>query len=256
MVFPRRTRSPRWVTRIYFEEPDNAWEEDGWEEDGWEGEERHRRGLPRVWSRAGMLPLGVALSIAGAVLVVHAVTQGPLTGGGAEIPAAVGTSVPQPGAAIAPLAASAPVRIEIPALDVSAPVIQLGQAANGAVEVPALANHNLAGWYDRTVTPGQEGASVILGHVDSFTGASVFFRLKTLRPGNQVMVVRANGSTATFTVDGVQKVAKAGFPSSIIYGEARYPSLRLITCGGPFDATTRQYLDNIVVYSHLTASAS
>jgi hypothetical protein len=29
------------------------------------------------------------------------------------------------------------------------------------------------------------------------------------------------------------------------------PELRLITCGGPFDSATGQYLDNIIVYSHL-----
>jgi hypothetical protein len=57
--------------------------------------------------------------------------------------------------------------------------------------------------------------------------------------------------TATFSVDGVQEVAKATFPSGMIYGNTRYPGLRLITCGGPFDTATRQYLDNIVVYSHL-----
>jgi len=49
----------------------------------------------------------------------------------------------------------------------------------------------------------------------------------------------------------VQEVAKATFPSGMIYGNTRYPGLRLITCGGPFDTATRQYLDNIVVYTHL-----
>jgi hypothetical protein len=28
---------------------------------------------------------------------------------------------------------------------------------------------------------------------------------------------------------------------------------RLITCGGPFDKASGQYLDNIVVYSHLVS---
>lgn len=60
-----------------------------------------------------------------------------------------------------------------------------------------------------------------------------------------------DGRTATFSVDGVQEVAKATFPSGMIYGNTRYPGLRLITCGGPFDTATRQYLDNIVVYTHL-----
>jgi LPXTG-site transpeptidase (sortase) family protein len=147
------------------------------------------------------------------------------------------------------------VQIEIPKLDMNAPVMRLGLAANHTVAVPPLRNHNLAGWYDGSVTPGQNGTSVILGHVDSFTGISVFFYIKTLRRGNQIKVMRANGSTAIFTVDGVQKVVKTAFPTSDVYGMVKYPGLRLITCGGPFDTATRQYLDDIVVYAHLTRTS-
>lgn len=66
-------------------------------------------------------------------------------------------------------------------------------------------------------------------------------------------MTRADGRTAVFSVDGVQEVAKAMFPSAGIYRNTRYPGLRLFTCGGPFDGATRQYLDNIVVYSHLVS---
>ena len=231
MVFSRRSGRYRahWSTRTYYEEG------------------RRRR-------RAPMIVLGTGLIIGGALVAVHALVDGgPLTGSALEIPAAVGTSAPLPvtGPIAAPLARSAPLRIEIPVLHVSAPVMRLGVAASGAIEVPPLGNHNLAGWYDRSVTPGQRGSSVILGHVDSFTGTSVFFSIKTLRRGNMIDVVRANGSTAVFTVDGVQKVVKSAFPRSEVYGNASFPSLRLVTCGGPFDTTTRQYLDNVVVYAHL-----
>ena len=165
----------------------------------------------------------------------------------------MGTAVPTPSVAptAAPLTASTPVRIEIPALKVSAPVTQLGLNADGSVQVPPLSNHNLARWYKNSVTPGERGSSVILGHVDSYTGISVFFSIKNLHPGDQIRVVRADGSTAVFAVDGVQKVVKATFPTSTIYGNVPYPGLRLITCGGPFDSADGQYLDNIVVYSHL-----
>ena len=61
-------------------------------------------------------------------------------------------------------------------------------------------------------------------------------------------------AVATFVVDGVQKVAKDAFPTASIYGKAGYPSLRLITCGGPFDRATGHYLDNIIVYAHLITS--
>ena len=32
--------------------------------------------------------------------------------------------------------------------------MRLGRAADGSIQVPPLANHNLAGWYDQSVTPG------------------------------------------------------------------------------------------------------
>ena len=194
------------------------------------------------------------LAVAGAVTVFRAVSGsgGTLTGGATTVPATVRTVPPRTAAdTAAALQPSAPLRIIIPSLRVDAPVMRLGRAGDGSVQVPPLANHNLTGWFDQSVTPGQDGTSIILGHVDSVSGISVFYTIKNLTRGELVDVVRADGRTATFSVDGVQEVAKATFPSTQIYGNTRYPELRLITCGGPFDTATRQYLDNIVVYSHL-----
>ena len=53
----------------------------------------------------------------------------------------------------------------------------------------------------------------------------------------------------------MQKIAKSVFPASEVYGNVSFPSLRLVTCGGPSDTSTRQYLDNVVVYAHLITSA-
>ncbi len=142
-------------------------------------------------------------------------------------------------------------RIDIPAIGVNAPVTRLDLSGDGTVQVPPLSNHNLAGWYDRSVMPGARGTSVILGHVDDYAGPSVFYNIKNLRKGEAISLVRSDGETAMFAVDGVQKAAKANFPSSDVYGNVPYPALRLVTCGGPFDAKTGQYLDSIVVYAHL-----
>jgi hypothetical protein len=208
----------------------------------------------RPGARAATAVVGLVLVIGGGFAVFRALSGSArtLTGGATTIPSTVQTTPPR--AAVntaAALRASSPVRIIIPSLRVDAPVMRLGQAAGGSIQVPPLANHDLAGWYDRSVTPGQDGTSIILGHVDSFTGPSVFYDVKEMTRGELVEVVRADGRTATFSVDGVQEVAKATFPSEQIYGNTPYPGLRLITCGGPFDTATRQYLDNIVVYTHL-----
>jgi LPXTG-site transpeptidase (sortase) family protein len=177
----------------------------------------------------------------------------PASAGATLTPASVTTAVPaqRHDPRVRTLARSAPVRIRIPAIEVSAPVMRLGKNADGTVQVPPLGDHNLAGWYDRGPAPGQRGAAVILGHVDSLTGISVFFYLKDLRSGDRIYVTLADGTVAAFAVDGVQKVAKTAFPTALVYGKARYPELRLITCGGPFDKSTGHYLDNIIVYAHL-----
>jgi hypothetical protein len=213
-----------------------------------------RRGI-RGKRRALAMLGGSAVAIVGAVTLTLALTGtgSTLSGAATQIPSNVKSTMPMLASrpTAAGLSRSLPKTIEIPALHVDAPVMQLGRDANGIIQVPPLNNHNLAGWFNHSVTPGQTGTSIILGHVDTFQGPSVFFYIKMLKPGDLIKVIRANGSTAKFMVDGVQVVSKATFPSRIIYGNSWYPGLRLITCGGPFNANTRQYLDNIVVYSHL-----
>ena len=215
---------------------------------------------PQGFSPRVILAVGLALLVAGGLVVMRGMTgTGQLPPATAQqIPGTVSTTVPFPvnGEAVAPpLAPSIPVRIDIPAIGVNAPIMRLGRNGDGTVQVPPLDNHNLAGWYSGSVTPGQRGSSVILGHVDDYAGPSVFFSIKSLVRGDKIGVMRANGSTAAFSVDGVQKVVKALFPAGTVYGNASYPSLRLVTCGGPFDAGRGAYLDNIVVYAHLTGMA-
>jgi hypothetical protein len=212
---------------------------------------RSRSGTGSVLATFG----GVLLLAAGGLIAAWALAGGPSEppAQAQQIPAAVGTAVPRVTGmpAARPLAASPPVRIVIPVLKVNAPVTRLGLNPDGSVQVPPLDNHNLAGWYAGSAPPGVTGASVILGHVDSSSGSSVFFTIKNLRPGMRVDVIRADGSTARFTVDGLQKAAKAAFPTSAVYGNPGYPALRLITCGGPFNSATGEYRDNIIVYAHL-----
>ena len=224
---------------------------------GYAGRSERPQGIDVRW----ILIVGLVMVAAGAFVVAHALSAGsklpPAAAQG--IPAAVGTKVPfppNPASVAAPLSASAPMTIEIPAIGVDAPVMRLDLNSNGSVQVPPLDNHNLAGWYDRSVTPGAKGTSVILGHVDDYAGPSVFYNVKNLRKGDAIDVVRADGSTAVFSVDGVQKATKINFPTNDVYGNVPYPALRLVTCGGPFDAKTGEYLDSIVVYAHLAGIAA
>ena len=208
-----------------------------------------------------ILIVGLVMVAIGAFIVAHALGTGSKLPPAAaqDIPVTVGTSVPyapNPANVAAPLPASAPMRIVIPAIGVNAPMTHLDLNANGTIQVPPLSDHNLAGWYDRSVMPGARGTSVILGHVDDYAGPSVFFNIKNLRKGEAVYVLRSDGKTAVFSVDGVQKAVKTNFPTSDVYGNVPYPALRLVTCGGPFDAKSGEYLDSIVVYAHLAGIAT
>lgn len=167
-------------------------------------------------------------------------------------PSIVGTPVltPPPSRGLRP---SRPVRLVIPRLKVRTALLSLGKNPDGTLEVPPAARAQLAGWYRLGVAPGARGPAVIAGHVDSRTGPAVFYRLGELRPGDLVQVLRRDRLTAVFRIDSVERVAKDRFPTKQVYAHITYPGLRLITCGGAFDQTTRQYTDNVIAFGHLVA---
>jgi sortase (surface protein transpeptidase) len=141
----------------------------------------------------------------------------------------------------------------IPAIGVRTKLIRLGTTKQGTMAVPSTTA--VAGWYTASPRPGAIGSSVIAGHVDSYQGPGIFFRLRHLHPGDRAFVVRANGTLAVFKITAVREYLKTRFPVTQVYGPVPYAGLRLITCGGTFDYTTRQYLSNVVVYATETSSA-
>jgi sortase (surface protein transpeptidase) len=142
-----------------------------------------------------------------------------------------------------------PVRIEIPAIGVTSSLDRLGRAADKTVQVPS--RWEVAGWYAAGTRPGDPGSAVILGHVDSRSGPAVFYRLRELRRGDLVEVARADGSTARFTVQRTEQYDKRRFPTDEVYYPTLTPALRLVTCGGEFDATAGHYRSNIIVFATL-----
>jgi len=143
-----------------------------------------------------------------------------------------------------------PVRIEIPSIGVASSLGQLGREADRTVEVPTRWEE--AGWYALGPRPGDPGSAVILGHVDSKRGPAVFFRLRELRRGDQVKVTRADGSSVRFVVQRTAQYDKRRFPTDEVYYPTLTSTLRLVTCGGEFDATAGHYRSNIIVFAAAT----
>ncbi|WP_324642957.1 class F sortase [Pseudarthrobacter sp. LT1] len=163
---------------------------------------------------------------------------------GEAAPAAVGHSLPR----------SEPVVLDIPSIGLRTDLLSLGLRTNGSLEVPEdTGNGAPAGWYNGSPTPGEGGPSVILGHVNALGGhKGVFADLRKLAPGSDVNVARADGSTATFTVERGALYSKDSFPTVEVYGNTAGPELRLITCDG-YDPATGLFDDNYVIFAKLKA---
>jgi sortase (surface protein transpeptidase) len=139
-----------------------------------------------------------------------------------------------------------PVRLRIPAIDVDTGLDSLGLASDQSIEVPSVPG--VAGWWEGGPRPGQVGPAVILGHV-RWNAPAVFSRLYTLERGDEVLVDRADGTTARFVVTGQGTYRKVAFPSDLVYYPTLEPELRLVTCGGPIDRATGHYSENLVVFA-------
>lgn len=109
----------------------------------------------------------------------------------------------------------------------------------------------LAGWYRLGPAPGAGGPAVLVAHVDSTKGPDVFYRLKDLTPGDEILVYGENGGLATFVMDTKEQQLKSELPVERIWNDTWEPVIRLITCGGDFDRASRHYLSNVVIYGHL-----
>ncbi len=215
--------------------------------------------------RRGPLAAATLLLVGGGAAVVVGVhedagpAQPPLVAAAdAGVPAgpaapavAAGTPSPPAAAAQAVPSVAAPTSVSIPAIEVSSPLLALGLAEDGSIAVPQPGpDYDTAAWFTGSPRPGAVGPSVIEGHVDSARGGpSVFARLGELEVGDAITVAREDGSSVTFEVTGSQRYAKDDFPTLAVYGNTDGPQLRLITCGGSFDATSGHYRDNTVVFA-------
>ncbi|MFJ4920807.1 sortase domain-bontaining protein [Streptomyces sp. NPDC088725] len=160
---------------------------------------------------------------------------------------------------------SAPVRLRIPALRVSADVLALGVDAAGALEVPGLRSPMKVGWYALGPRPGDPGPAVLVGHRDAPGRAylhgklvdpnhirnAVFAKLGRLSPGDRVETELRNGRRLRFRVTAVDTYPSSRFPTERVYGPVPDAQLRLITCGGVIDRNG--HWDSNVVVSAVAA---
>lgn len=125
--------------------------------------------------------------------------------------------------------AGRPTRIRIRSIGVDSRLEALRLDDDGDLTPPEHVGR--AGWYADGIRPGDVGPAVIAGQVNSGRGPGVFQRLRELRAGDRIDVVRG-GRTIRFTVVSRSWHPPAEFPTDDVYGPAPGRELRLVTLGG------------------------
>jgi sortase (surface protein transpeptidase) len=142
------------------------------------------------------------------------------------------------------LGPSAPVGLEIPAIGLRTDVVPIGSRPERALDGPAAGGDAPVAWDRGSPAPGEAGSSVMAGHVDA-----AFSQLRLLRPGDQILVHRADGALVRFVVTGVGRYPRKAFPNERVYGPHDHPELTLVTGGGAVDRNRRSDGSNLIVYA-------
>ena len=145
-----------------------------------------------------------------------------------------------------------PARLLIPAIGVNAFIESVGVTPGGELAVPQHHPWDDVGWYTAGPRPGERGSAVIDGHLDRTGGSpAVFWRLRDMRVGDQVVVIDAAGKTLKFHVREIEYYTPQNAPIQQIFGNFNGSYLNLITCAGDWIASQHQTTLRLVVYTSL-----
>ena len=149
-------------------------------------------------------------------------------------------------------------RLVIPAAGVDAAVSQMYVPADAAY-LPNPTGYFNAVWYDLSAFPGYggyvEGNMVFAGHVDcarchnGSPGIAVFYYLRNLQPGDEIIYYTASGETYRYQVREVLSYPKDVNILPLVDSNAA--DMTLITCAGNWDASLHEYSNRIFVFANL-----
>ena len=106
----------------------------------------------------------------------------------------------------------------------------------------------IVSWYQESSQLGEIGNVLMAGHLDYWdVGPAVFYNINNLNEGDIIRVTGEDGSLFEYQVQWRENFDTANAPIQDIVGPTDAESLTLITCGGPFDYQTGEYLQRTVV---------
>ena len=149
-------------------------------------------------------------------------------------------------------AAANPVRLIIAAVGINALVEPVGIQPNGDMATPTLNPWEDVGWYKVGPHPSERGSAVIDGHLDRPGGyPAVFWRLRQMQVGDEVLVTNNAGKTLHFRVTRIAFYSAQDAPIQDIFGNGGGTYLNLITCAGDWIPSEHQTKLRQVVYTAL-----
>lgn len=124
-------------------------------------------------------------------------------------------------------------------------VVPMGTNSQGQIYPPA----HTTMWYDRSAQPGQNGISVIAGHV-TYDGPDNFYNLRSVPVGANVSVTCTNDKIVRLLVTHKESVPKTKLTTDQrVWGGSATPVVTLVTCDIKSPMIAGHHLNNYVVWT-------
>lgn len=147
-------------------------------------------------------------------------------------------------------AADEPRLIKISSQQIQGCIQKVGIDQHNAIAVPD--NVHLAGWYNKSAVPGENGVSLIDGHVLGRFGDAIFKNLKNVTSGDSIEVQMGDLSWRKFEIIEVLDLSVDETQKQMLQQNVGVDKqLTLITCTGTFNNDEQTYDRRIVVRAAL-----
>jgi LPXTG-site transpeptidase (sortase) family protein len=144
-----------------------------------------------------------------------------------------------------------PISLLIESAGLRSDIIEVGLEEDGTLAAPG--DWYVAGWYEKSAMPGQNGNMVLDGHFDTSSGSpAAFYQLKNVQKGDNVVVYDEAGRSYTYLVVETLYV-DVDDPSRLKIFESSKdkPIITLITCSGVWLSGDLTYSKRLIVKGEL-----
>lgn len=139
-----------------------------------------------------------------------------------------------------------PKKLKIESIALDAYMQKVGVDQNKQVAVPN--NIHIAGWFVDSAKVGENGLSIIDGHVDGLSSGGVFSKLNDVKIGDKIAIERGDGRIINYEVIASKTVPLAD-AQSVLYSQdpSVTSQINLVTCVGNYDKTAKTYDHRVIV---------